>query len=314
VDRSSQETPDPAGGAESPLSFPVEAPRPVGLEPGGGAPLAGPVRFPAEDSRSAPSPSEPPPTDPAQGSRPPQFPGEAPAPTEAATVLPYPVAQLPGAPAAAEPPQPLPGPQNPVSAPPVTFLRFAAPVLAAVAAVLTAFGVFSPLFVIREELGALDAHVLITETAWGHTFVLTDQEVTDQAGAPVGAPLLIAAILLAVAALVVFTQPHRPLGRSLVAAGAVFAAGAVVTVAMSGIGWAVAPESRQAEVTTGPGMWLLFGGVAAAAAAAVLAYLPRREQPGWADPAVAYADTPTPPSGVAITVLPPEEPGDPGLR
>jgi hypothetical protein len=341
VDRPSQEPAAQPDGAESPLSFPVEAPRPAGPEPGAGVPQAEPLRFPAEASwPEAPSPGASQPADeplrfPAEAPRPEappqpaflsadgppqaqplQFPGAASAaagPPFQPAELPYPVAQLPGAVPSAEPPPPPPAAAEPPLPPPAlaSFLRFAPPVLAVAAAFMTALGAFLPLFTVRERLGPgqrfLDAEMLITETAWGHTYVLPNQEVTDQPGAPVGAPVLFAAVLLVAAALVAFSHPERRLGRWLIAAGAVFTAGVVTTVGTSGIGWSALARRDELTVTTGPGMWLLIGGTAAAAAAAVIAYLPRRQQPGWADPALAYADTPTPPSGVAITVLPPDD-------
>jgi len=80
---------------------------------------------------------------------------------------------------------------------------------------------------------------------------------------------------------------------------------------------AIAGEEVGLEVSTGLGMWLLTLATVLAAGAAVLAHLPalrHPRNPGWADPAVAYADTPTPPSGVAITVLPPEDEDESPLR
>ncbi|WP_233226166.1 hypothetical protein [Amycolatopsis sp. CA-126428] len=204
--------------------------------------------------------------------------------------------------------QPGAGPPAPAAA---SLLRFAPPVLAVVAAVMTLLGAFLPLFRIREHLGAgqryLDTQILITETAWGHTIEVPDQGVTDQAGAPVGVPLLFAVVVLVAAALITFSRPGHRLGRWLIAAGAAFAAGVVSTAGTSGIGWSARSGEIEVTVATGPGLWLLIGGTVLAAAAAVVAYLPWRQPPGWADPALAYADTPTPPSGVAITVLPPED-------
>ncbi|EOD64331.1 hypothetical protein [Amycolatopsis vancoresmycina] len=180
---------------------------------------------------------------------------------------------------------------------------------------MTALGAFLPLFRIRQSFGPvqrfLDAQLTVTETAWGSSFDVPGQEVAEQTGSPVGVPLLLAVAVLVAGALLAFLRPDR--GRWVVAGGAVFAAGVVVTVGMDGIGWSVSTGGENLDVTLAPGMWLLIGGVVAAAAAAVLACLPGR-RPGWADPAVAYADTPTPPSGVAITVLPPDEPEEPADR
>ena len=73
---------------------------------------------------------------------------------------------------------------------------------------------------------------------------------------------------------------------------------------MSGLGWSAMADGVDLEVVVASGMWLLIVATALAGVAAVLAHLPTND--GWADPSLAYADTPTPPSGVAITVLPPE--------
>ncbi|MFB9683239.1 hypothetical protein [Amycolatopsis plumensis] len=318
MDRPSHEPVPPPDDAESPLSFPVEAPRPTGPEPGAGAPQGEPLRFPAEASR----PEMPvPPAEVPQAPLPPAaesphpFPGDAQPPTE----LPYPVAQLPGTetvPNALRPPEAAQA-ASAAAAPPWPLLRFAAPLLAVVAAVMTALGAFLPLFRIREHIGSgqrfFDTQMLITETAWGHTFELPDHEVTDQPGAPVGLPILFTVVLLVAAALFALTRPEQRLGRWLIAAGAVFGAGVVTTVGTEGVGWEAMSRGDELTVTTAPGMWLLIGGTVVAVAAAVVAQLPRR-QPGWADPALAYADTPTPPSGVAITVLPPGEPDEPPQR
>ncbi len=387
MDRPSQDPPEPLASppeaADSPLSFPVEAPRPAGPEPGSGAPQESsaeaprpgdvsvqpaalppqgePLRFPAEAARPSDSsagaafapvhPAEAPPqaeplqfpaeaprpSDPSAGAAfapihpaeaPPQaeplrFPAEAPRPQDTFTgppsaplqpaALPYPVAQIPGA-AAAPPPVAEPS-ETPAPASPSPLLRFVPPVLAVIAAVMTALGSFLPLFRIRQQIGSgqqfLDNPMIVTETAWGSSFEIPGQEVTDQTGSPVGIPLLIAVVLLVAAALTVFPRTSHRLGRWLIAAGAVFTAGVVTTVGMNGIGWSSIADGGELEVATAPGMWLLIAGTVAAAAAAALAYLPVRGRfaGDWADPAVAYADTPTPPSGVAITVLPPE-PGD----
>jgi hypothetical protein len=195
-------------------------------------------------------------------------------------------------------------------------LRFLPPALAVVAAFMAALGSFLPLFRIRQQLGAgrefLDSQMTVTQTAWGSTYELPGQEMVDQSGSPVGIPLLIAVVLLTAAALTAFARPEHRLGRWLIGTGAVFTAGVVTTVGMSGIGWSVMAGDDRLAVDTGPGMWLLIAGTVVAAAAAVLAHLPVRNYVtgDWADPAVAYADTPTPPSGVAITVLPPEPEDD----
>lgn len=321
-----------AQGAEMPpLRFPAEVGRAEGAEGADVLPRSEPLRFPAEAPRAEGGQGDVLPQ-----AEPLRFPAEAPRPTESpsvalpqATPLPYPVAQLPGAASAPQPvpgPLPVPGPPptpslQPAAPPegppsPASALRFLPPTLALVAAFMAGVGCFLPLFRLREYFGSgqtfLDDHMIVTETAWGSSVEFPGREVFDEAGAPVGIPALIAVVLLVVAALIGFSRPGNRLGRVLVVVGAVFAAGVVTTIGMGGVGWSVMPSEGPLDVTTGPGMWLLIAGTVVAAAAAVLAHLPGREPPAgdWADPAVAYADTPTPPSGVAITVLPPEPADD----
>ncbi|QKV76481.1 hypothetical protein [Amycolatopsis sp. Hca4] len=179
---------------------------------------------------------------------------------------------------------------------------------------------FLPLFLLIQHLDLRQdfptGGLTIVETAWGNRIEVAGQQATDRPGPPVGIPVILAIGLLAVAAFAASSRPDRGLTRWLLSAGAVFTAGVATTVAMDRFELtAIAGEEAALEVVTGPGMWLLALAAVLAAAAAVLAHLPLRdrlEHPGWADPAVAYADTPTPPSGVAITVLPPEEPEQPG--
>ncbi|WIV58765.1 hypothetical protein [Amycolatopsis nalaikhensis] len=364
MDRPSQDPPDPSA-AESPLSFPVEAPRLSGVEPGGGAPPDFPVEaprpasleFPAEVARPGGGeplsyPVEaalPGPTYPAEVAPPAplDFPVEAPRPeplafpAEAAQPTPPTFAAgatqaapsaFPPPPQGAEPPQQLPFPvaeipgvvavPQPVAAnpePPVTpgepapsgLLRLVPPLLAAAAALMAALGVFLPLFRVEQRMGRgqrfFQAPLTVTETAWGTRTDFPGQEAIDQGGPPVGIPLIAAVVLLVVAAVLAFSRPDRPLGRWLLAAGAFFTAGVVFTVGMSGLGWSAIADAAEFEVSTAAGMWLLIGATVLAAAAAVVAALLVKNR-GWADPALAYSDTPTPPSGVAITVLPPDEP------
>ncbi|WP_410639607.1 hypothetical protein [Amycolatopsis sp. lyj-346] len=228
--------------------------------------------------------------------------------------LPFPVAELPGVAAVPGPvpvaePEPEPAPLGTPAA--ARLLHRGPVVLAGAAALLAAVGCFLPLFEMSQELdlrqGFISARLTITESAWGNRVEVSGQEVTDRPGAPVGIPVFIAVVVLAVAAFAGFSRPGRGLTRWLLSAGAVFTAGVVTTVGMSRFELAaIAGREVDVEVTTEPGMWLLIVAAALAAAAAVLAHLPRRK-PGWADPAAAYADTPTPPSGIAITVLPPDD-------
>jgi len=105
--------------------------------------------------------------------------------------------------------------------------------------------------------------------------------------------------------------PFRDAG-ALVSASAVFTAGVVITVGMSRFEWSALVGIGELEAGNAVGMWLLILATVLAAAAGVVAYLPgwKRATEDWADPSIAYTDTPTPPSGVAITVLPPDAEDD----
>ena len=353
MDRPSQnppERPDPTPEAgESPLSFPVEAPKLAGVEPGAGEPLefpaevappavgavgplvpaeagppANPLAFPAEVASPAGAPIVPAgaaPADPlafpapAAPADPLVFPEQAVHAPSPAEQLPFPVAELPGAVTPIPPPAPAADPEPvPVTeaAAPSGLLRSLPPALTAIAALMTVGGLFLPLFRLQQHInirrGFFEAQLTVTETAWVSRTEIPGQEVTEQAAPPVGIPLILAVLVLAVAAFTAYSRPDRGLGRWLIAAGTFFTAGVVSTAGMTGPGWASMADGLDLDVVTGAGMWLLIGATALAAVAAVLAYLParRRTLGGWADPALAYADTPTPPTGVAITVLPPE--------
>ncbi|GAB3137101.1 hypothetical protein GCM10027258_12080 [Amycolatopsis stemonae] len=367
MERPSQEPserPHPAEAGESPLSFPVEAPRVTGVEPGTGAPFppepsqaADPPSFPAEASPvpadAAPSasplafpadatPSAGPlafPTDATPSASSLAFPADAtpaapssdplavpPEPSAGLPVfptgarpepLPFPVAEIPGAPpqpqASEDPAEPHQAQIPVVEARPSGFLRLLPAVLTAVAALMTLGGTFLPLFRLEQHVSVrdrfLEAQLTVTETAWGSRIEIPGQETTDQAASPVGIPLILAVLVLAVAALMAFSRPESGRARWLVAGGALFTTGVVLTVGMSGLGWSAMADGNDLEVVTDSGMWLLIGALVLVVAAAVLACLPtwRRRGEDWADPNLAYADTPTPPSGVAITVLPPED-------
>lgn len=326
-----------------PPAFPAEAGRPVDpldFPSAATAVPADPLAFPAEAGRSAgpldfpaaatASPADPLafPTEAARPTDPLAFPSPA-SPAPAAQVipppaeqLPFPVAEIPGSVTALPPPathatQPAEPAPTPVTEPatPSGLLRFLPPVLAAVAAVMVAGGCVLPLFRLQENVSVrqrfFEAQVTITETAWGGRIEIPGQDAAEQGGAPLGFPLILAALLLAVAAFTAFARPGRGPGRGLIGAGALFTAGVVTTVGMGGPGWSAMADGMNLEVVVAAGMWVLIGATVLAAVAAVLAYLPawRRTGDDWADPSLAYADTPTPPTGVAITVLPPEEPG-----
>jgi len=265
VDRPSQEPPEPP---ESPLSFPVEAPKVAGVEPGAGSPPNGePLAFPAEGGRPAeigstadplafpaqatapptgdplafpvePTPlsagSPPPAAAQPTGDRaggalanpldfpPPQAPPRSAEPSKTPDSrggicgLPFPVAQLPGtvpapppaAPTAPTPPaQPIPATEAPAGTP--RLLRFLPPALTAAAALMATGGLFLPLFRLQQHVSVrqryFDAQLTVTETAWGSRIEIPGQEATDQASSPVGIPVVLAVLLLAVAA-VLFWQ------------------------------------------------------------------------------------------------------------
>jgi hypothetical protein len=177
-------------------------------------------------------------------------------------------------------------------------------------------GLFLPLFRIQQKLSlrrpSYETQLSMTQTVWGTRIEIPGQEAADRAGAPIGIPLIIAVTVLLVASFVAFTRPEHGLARRLVAAGAVFTAGVVTTVGMSRFEWSGYAGAEELDVVTTLGMWLLILATVLAVAAAVIAYLPVWRDAGddWADPALAYADTPTPPTGVAITLLPPDPDDD----
>ncbi|WP_348954106.1 hypothetical protein [Amycolatopsis melonis] len=271
----------------------MEAPRPASIEP------------PPAANSFAPEPAQPPtPGPPPPGAQ--SFPAN-PALSANAAQLPYPVAELPPLPTA--PPQHpgTPAPPAPEAPRPAALLRFAPPALHLLAALLTVGGLLLPLFQVEDRLRQfVDGHLVVTETAWGVTMQVPGQEAVERAGVPFGIPLVAAVVLLVVAAVAALSRPGRELGRWLVGASAVFTAGVVFTVGMNRFELTFAGDTDGLDTVTAAGMWLLIVATVLAAVAAVVAYLPFR-RPGWSDPSLAYADTPTPPSGVAITVLPPDD-------
>jgi len=324
VDRSPQDSGPPSDAGASPLSFPVEAPKLAGVEPGTGSPLnfpaevgspGDPPAFPAE--ATAKPPLAEPLTFPATTRPPEPFAAAAPFPAEPAP-LPFPVAELPGSVTAAPRPEPAAEPEPvPLAAPaPSELLRFVPPILVAVAALLTVAGCFLPLFRIQQRVTVgqrfFEAQLTITQTAWNTLIEIPGQEAAERPAAPLGIPLIIAVAVLVVAAFTAFSRPGRGLARWLVSASAVFTAGVVITVGMSRFEWSALVGIGELEAGNAVGMWLLILATVLAAAAGVVAYLPawQRATEDWADPSIAYTDTPTPPSGVAITVLPPDAEDD----
>ncbi|MDT7796958.1 MAG: hypothetical protein QOI78_391 [Actinomycetota bacterium] len=182
-------------------------------------------------------------------------------------------------------------------------------------------GLVLPLFRAVHTFSQMQAGALavITTSAWSTRFQITTDDALDRPGAPFGIPIIVTMVLLVAAAGLLIAR-RRP-GAWLGQLGTVFAAGVVLTIEMYGLGQGASEQTDRVDLTTELGMWLLIGGTLVAAAAAVVAH--RATVAGaedWANPAVAYADTETPPSGfampgapapgeVAITVLPPDDPG-----
>ncbi|MEA5362055.1 hypothetical protein VA596_21145 [Amycolatopsis sp., V23-08] len=232
---------------------------------------------------------------------------------------------MPPRPAPAEP-QPIAAPQEPAAGPP----RVLVPVLVAFAALLVLGACFLPLFRIEQHLSPQQTFftpkLIFTETAWSSQVSAQGNETVEQPAAPVGIPLVIAVVVLGAGAVFGFSRWGR-LGHRLAVVGASFAAGTTLTIGMSGYGWSSGLGDQTLDVSLGLGLWSVIAGVVVAVVAVVLGYLPARAPDDWADPALAYADTPTPPAGfalptvedadgVAITVLPPEpqEPPEPPGR
>ncbi|MFJ1762142.1 hypothetical protein ACIOD2_17590 [Amycolatopsis sp. NPDC088138] len=235
---------------------------------------------------------------------------------------PVPVAILPGAPQ--HQPHPQQFRQFRTEAPPAAALRpprrirdFLPVLLVTLAAVATLSAGFLPLFRTEQTLGSEDAArgvLSYVQTGWSTVFGFPGDDVSSQPSEPLGIALLAAGAVLLAA--LVFVIRQVVLGRASAAARGValgattFLAGVVLATTMAGIPAPVDSGRVRFETSLEAGMWLLFLAVAAAVAATVLNHLaPPGPRPAWADPGAAYADTPTPPSGVAITVLPPEERG-----
>lgn len=304
-----------------PLAFPAEAAKPPPGDPLAEVPGAAaaqpvdPAQYPPVPVAEIPG-GMPHPTagfKPAMGLADATEPPTATGPTPAAwsALAPAGLPPATGAPTAA---RPAPA-AIPVLPPPGTgpsrLSRLLLPALTALAALMAAGGCFLPLFRLQPHLDLrqrafMEAQLTVTQTAWGSRIEVPGQDAADQAATPVGIPIVLAVLLLAVAAVFAFSRPGR--GRWLITAAAFFTGGVVATVGMSGLGWSVMSDGENLNVVTGAGMWLLIAATAVAAVAAVLALRSARRRDDWTDPALAYADTPTPPNGVAITVLPPDEP------
>ncbi|MFJ1762143.1 hypothetical protein ACIOD2_17595 [Amycolatopsis sp. NPDC088138] len=217
--------------------------------------------------------------------------------------------------------QPIAAPQEPAAGP----SRALVPVLVAFGALLVLGACFLPLFRIEQHVTAQQTFftpkLIFTESAWSSQVSAEGNDPVEQPAAPVGVPLVIAVVVLGAAAAFGFSRWGR-LGHRLAVIGASFAAGIAFTIGMSGFGWTSGLGDEGLDVSLGLGLWSLIAGVVVVVVAVVLGYLPARAPDDWSDPALAYADTPTPPAGfalptvedadgVAITVLPPERPEPP---
>ncbi|WP_206787571.1 hypothetical protein [Amycolatopsis sp. MtRt-6] len=182
--------------------------------------------------------------------------------------------------------------------------RFLVPVLATLAVALAVTGTFLPLF--RNEQPFTSGTVRTVVGAWRTHVTLPGRDEISGPSAPLGAALLVGAAILLAAAILGFRRPGPAASRTTLA-GAAFLLGAVGTVGTLGVQWLYDPGRTGPGLSLEPGLWLLIAAALTAMAAAALSLRePAPGRPEWADPAVAYADTTTPPSGVAITVLPPE--------
>ncbi|WP_410574177.1 hypothetical protein [Amycolatopsis sp. cmx-4-61] len=175
--------------------------------------------------------------------------------------------------------------------------RFSVPALAALAALLTITGSFLPLFRSDQPFGSGTTETVRAVTgAWRSSYRFPGQDELTAPAAPVGVPLLVASAILLAAAIVGI----RKAASRTTLTGTAFLLGTVSTVAMLAANLLLG--RRDARLTLEPGMWLLLAGAVVAVVAAVRS----ARSPG--PPAhPAYADTETPPSGVVITVLPPED-------
>ncbi|MGW3967405.1 hypothetical protein ACWED2_46845 [Amycolatopsis sp. NPDC005003] len=183
--------------------------------------------------------------------------------------------------------------------------RFLPPVLSALAAGLTVAGTFLPLLHLEQPTGAPSEVITWVIGAWRTRFRFPGQDEVDSPSSPVGAPLLLGAAILLVAAVLGIRKRGRAAGLTTLG-GAAFLLGAVCTAGVQAATRLFEDDPVEAETTLGAGLWLLIAAVLVAAAAAALSFRASGGTPDWADPTVAYADTETPPSGVVITVLPPE--------
>lgn len=182
-------------------------------------------------------------------------------------------------------------------------------VLLFVAGTTAAVATFLPLCFVGTSLGG-DDRFGFTMTSWTTT--------SEPAGlawlgasAQYGVPVVIAAVLLVVAAALVFLpEPQRQAARYTAVAATALLAGSVWTTVMAVVAWLTPPVSdvrTSVEYETGAGVWVLVASVVIAVAGTV--FLLRRGEPVVAPegPGVRVLvdpDTDTPPMGIQVAVLP----------
>jgi hypothetical protein len=186
-----------------------------------------------------------------------------------------------------------------------TARRVLSPAFSALALALTVVGTFLPLFRTEEPAGtdSSSGTAYLVQGAWQASMSVPGQDEISAPTPPIGLSLLLAAAILLAAMVLSIRQaaigrPGEAPGRTTLA-GAAFLAGAVCTIALLGMGRALTSGRLRAETTPLAGTWLLIAAVVAAVAAAALSF-------GRSAAKAGPADTETPPSGVVITVLPPE--------
>lgn len=173
---------------------------------------------------------------------------------------------------------------------------------------LTIAGTFLPFIRTEQAVGTGPGESMYTIAgAWRIDYAFPGQAEQTSPSAPLGLPLLLASALL-LAALVLTLRPAGPAARRTTLVAAAFLAGAVCTIGVQGAGHLFDNGRSETVTTIQAGLWVLLAAALSAAGAAVLSHrTPAASRPEWADPTVAFTDTTTPPSGVAITVLPPED-------
>lgn len=188
--------------------------------------------------------------------------------------------------------------------------RFLAPVLTALTLALTVAGAFLPFYRTDQPAGIGSPGTVRTVVGpWGLRFTFPGQDEISSPSAPSGVSLLLASAILLAALVLASRQaatrrPSAATTRTALVAAA-FLAGVVCTIVLQSTRGLFEEARVPTETTLLAGTWVLIAAVPIAAAGAIALF--GRRRPEWADPAAAFADTTTPPSGVAITVLPPED-------